>query len=676
MENKKLSTEQKVVRSIILVMLISCVWYFFPRHEAFHYDFELGKPWRYGRLSAPYDFAVYKSDSVVAQIEDSLRRQVTPRFVVDTAMLSQRLDDLDRIGASLPHHAYDRLHNQLHGLYNRGILQGDALDELRQSRHHDVIVRVGNDAEARPVDSLLSEKQAFEVLLLDTTYAYLHSRINLRAFVEPNLSPDTLMMQREYARIRQNVSSASGLVLAESRIVDRGEIITPQLYDILNSYRREEERRQSYSADKTLSTLGIILLAFLLLGSVLAYLQIFRPWINHSQKSTVLAIGGITLMMILTSLAASVSQPLAYMVPIGLLTIVLSTFLGSRTAFFCHVVMVLLCAGIASQPFEYIMVQIFVGMSIIFTLKDGLTERSQLMRVSLISMLVYFVGYIVVMLVRDGSLTNTTWFMFLLLAVNSILLLLSYLAIYALEKAFGFMSGVTLVELCNLGNKLLLKLSQEAPGTFQHSLQLGNITADAAKEIGANAQLVRTGALYHDIGKLWNPLYYTENQSGANPHDELTTENSVAIIKRHVSEGIKLAEKEGLPDDIVNFIRTHHGRTVIKYFYNTWCNAHPGEEPDAELFTYEGPDPETTEQALLMMGDGVEAASKSLQSYDEESISRLVNNIIDGLVSSGRLNNANISLRDIQRVKASFVRSLLAIYHARIAYPELNKSKQ
>lgn len=673
MENKKLSTEQKVIRGIIMIVLIACVWYFFPRQEAFHYEYELGKPWRYGRLSAPYDFAVYKSDSVVAQLEDSLRRQVTPRFTEDTSMLTQHLNDLEKISISIPDKAYERLHNQLTELYGRGIVKGTTLDTLRQMRFHDVIVRIGNDAQACPVDSLLSEKQAFEALLLDTTYAYLHSRINLRAFVEANLSIDTTMMRREYTRVRQEVSSASGLVLAESRIIDRGEIITPQLYDILNSYRKEEERRQSFSADKTLSTIGIILLAFLLLHSVLLYLELFRPWINNSQKATVLAVGGITLMMILTSLASEFSAPATYLVPIGLLTIVLCTFLGSRTAFFCHVVMTLLCAGVAAQHFEYVVVQIFVGMVIIFTLKDGLTERSQLMRVSVLSMITYFIGYIVVILVRDGSLTNTSWFMFLMLSINSILLLLSYLAIYALEKTFGFMSGVTLVELCNLGNKLLLKLSQEAPGTFQHSLQLGNITADAAKEIGANAQLVRTGALYHDIGKLWNPAYYTENQSGVNPHEKLTVEKSVQIIKSHVTEGIKLAEKAGLPDEITDFIRTHHGKTMIKYFYNTWCNAHPGEEPDTALFTYEGPDPATTEQALLMMGDGVEAASKSLQSYNEENITKLVNNIIDGLVSSGRLNNANISLRDIQKVKASFVRSLLAIYHTRIAYPELKK---
>ena len=235
------------------------------------------------------------------------------------------------------------------------------------------------------------------------------------------------------------------------------------------------------------------------------------------------------------------------------------------------------------------------------------------------------------------------------------------------------MSGVTLVELCNLNVGLLDRLSKEAPGTFEHSLHVSNLSANAAKAIKANAQLVRTGALYHDIGKLWNPIYYTENQKGVNPHDKFTIEQSVEIIKRHVTEGLAMAKKAKLPVEIQEFIECHHGRSVIKYFYNTWCNQHPDEEPDEELFTYQGEDPKTKEQAILMMGDSVEAASKSLKEPTEESISNLVNKIIDNIVSSGRLNNSKITLREIKIVKLSFIKDLMGIYHTRIAYPELKK---
>lgn len=256
---------------------------------------------------------------------------------------------------------------------------------------------------------------------------------------------------------------------------------------------------------------------------------------------------------------------------------------------------------------------------------------------------------------------------------NALLLLMSYIIIYVLEKIFHFVSGVTLVELCNLNKGLLDRLSREAPGTFEHSLHVSNIAANAAKAIKAQAQLVRTGALYHDIGKLWNPVYYTENQMGANPHDSLSIEESVTIIKKHVSEGLALAEKAKLPPEIMAFITTHHGHGLIKYFYNTWCNQHPNDEPDVEFFSYSGEDPKTREQAILMLADGVEAASKSLKETTEETITDIVTKIISGIVASGRLNNSKITLQEINIVKQSFIKDLMGIYHSRIAYPELYK---
>jgi putative nucleotidyltransferase with HDIG domain len=296
------------------------------------------------------------------------------------------------------------------------------------------------------------------------------------------------------------------------------------------------------------------------------------------------------------------------------------------------------------------------------------------MRVAIFALLTYSLVYAAFTLVSEGTFSNLSWFTYVLFLINSLLLLLTYLIIFGLEKLFGFMSGVTLVELCNLNKGLLLRLSEECQGTFQHSMQVSNLTAYAAKRIGANAQLVRTGALYHDIGKLWNPSYYTENQHGVNPHDALTTEQSVEYIRRHVTEGVRLAEKAKLPREIVEFIVTHHGCGVMKYFYNTWCNAHPNEVPDVRDFSYPGPDPTTREQALLMMGDAVEAASKSMKDYSEESLAKLVNTIIDGMVSDGRLRLTKLSFRDVEEVKRAFVEYLQSVYHTRIAYPELKRS--
>ena len=672
-DKKKLTRQEIVVRTLFMIALVALVSWFVPRNEVFRYEYEVGKPWRYGRLSAPYDFAVYRSDSTVRHMEDSLRQRLTPRFVLDPAVGAQRLADAATIGGSIPAIAYGRLTSQLTDFYDRGIMATTDLEAVRRSGQTQVMVRSDNESLAVSADSLLSDKMAFERLLTDTAFSALHSRINLRSFVQPNLSADTTAMNREYAILRQELSAASGIVLAESRIIDRGEIVTPALFDVLNSYRREQEKRQSLTGNYTLMAVGTVILVLLILGGVLLFLRIYRPWIHLRQSETLMAIGLVSFMVILTSLASRISTAGVWLVPIGLVTVALSTFQDSRTAFFCHVVMVILCALIAPQPFEYIIIQTLVGMAIIFVLNDGLTERSQLMHVCVLALFTYVVTYLAFTLGQQGSLENISWLTLSMMLINSLLLLMSYLVVYALEKMFGFMSGVTLVELCNLSNKVLTRLSQQAPGTFQHSLQVGNLTAAAAKEIGANAQLVRTGALYHDIGKLWNPVYYTENQQGANPHDGLTTEESVAIIKRHVSEGVRMAQKAQLPDEIVQFIQTHHGRSLIRYFYTTWCNAHPDETPDTELFTYAGPDPETREQALLMMGDSVEAASKSLKEYNEESLTRLVTGIVDGMVAAGRFNNADITLQDIQKVKQSFVRTLLTINHSRIAYPELKK---
>lgn len=673
MEKKKLNNKQIISRSIFMIVAIALVSYFFPRNDAFQYEFEIGKPWRYGRLSAPYDFAIYRSDEVIQRMEDSLHREIAIHFVVNEDIEKKQLTTVTTLRNKLPSEAYYNLQARLQTLYHQGILSRDDKDILSASFKDEAVIRQGNRSRIVNAASLLSEKEAYTQIISDTTYGSLFADIRLQTLLQPNLTIDSAGMNREYIRLRQGVSATSGMILAESRIIDRGEIVTPQIYDILNSYQKEQSKRRDYTGNDTLMEIGRIALIALLLSSILLFLKLYRPWIYRRETDTLVAISMVIIMVILTSLAADVLVNGAYLIPIGVVTIVLSTFYGSRTAFYCHIVMSLLCSFMAPSHFEYIIIQIIAGMIIVFSLKDGLTERSQLMRVCLFTAIGYCILYVLFTLANEGSLVSLPWFTLALLLTNALLLLMSYLIIYALEKMFGFMSGVTLVELCNLGKGLLLRLSQEAPGTFQHALQVANLTADAAKSIGANAQLVRTGALYHDIGKLWNPLYYTENQLNDNLHSKLTTEESVEVIKRHVEEGLRLAQKEKLPREIVDFITTHHGKGKIKFFYNTWRNEHPDEIPDEVLFTYNGPDPVTREQAILMMGDAVEAASKSLKDYSEKSIRQLVNSIIDGLVADGRFNNAKITLQDIQQVKMSFVHGLESIYHGRITYPTLKK---
>ncbi|MBQ7238709.1 MAG: HDIG domain-containing protein [Bacteroidales bacterium] len=670
---RKLSIQQLVIRGIFIVAAIALIDYVFPHHDAFRYEYELGKPWRYGRLIADYDFPVYYQDSVIRQMEDSLRHQVPPIYYRDSALEEGIFMNLTSLQPVLGDGAYHHLHRRLQRYYTQGILANPDKNILLEGRFAIGRIELGNHQLLDvPANWLLSEKQVYDALMADSLYAQVFRHVGtLQDYVHANLLTDTLAMNREYNELRKTISSSYRVVEAETRIIDQGQIVDAATLDVLDSYKRIQQEHLSESKSTMMMHVGQVLLISIILGSLLGFLFLFRKWHHEKQAYTLVAVGMVTLMVVLTALASHVIVGGAYLVPIGVTTIVLATFHGSRTAYWCHMVMALLCSFIAPSHFEYLVVQSVVGIMIVFWMNEGMNDRAQLLRVCLVVLITYPVVYCAYTLANEGTLANVPWATLAMMVCNALLLMMSYLIIYALEKLFGFMSGVTLVELCNLGQGLLLRLSKEAPGTFQHSLQVANLTASAAEAIGASSQLVRTGALYHDIGKLWNPLYFTENQMGGNPHDKLTVEQSVEIIKKHVTEGLRLAEKANLPMAIRRFITTHHGRGMIKYFYVTWCNDHPGEEPDKELFTYVGPDPETREEALLMMGDGIEAASKSLKEYNVAAFRKLVNGIVDGLVTSGRLNNARITLSEIQIAKESFILGLESIYHSRIAYPEL-----
>ncbi|MBQ0057039.1 MAG: HDIG domain-containing protein [Bacteroidales bacterium] len=675
MKNNKLSIQQLVIRVLFIVCAIALIDYVFPHNDSFRYEYELGKPWRYGRLIADYDFPVYHSDSVITRMEDSLQHLVSPIYLQDSEVETRVMLSLNKEHMVLGQDAYHHLEKALHEFYVAGILSAPDKRNLAESDYTEGRIRNGvNTQIVREASAFDGEKQVYDHLMSDTTYSSAYRHVSrLQDYIVPNLKLDSAAMAREYAERRKEISTTYRVIVAETRIIDQGQVIDMPTFDVLNSYKRAQQQRMAESNDGLLMHVGQILLISIILCSMLGFLFLFRKWHHERQSYTLVAVGMVSLMVLLTALSSRIVVGGAYLVPIGVTTIVLATFHGSRTAYWCHMVMALLCSFIAPSHFEYLVVQSVVGIMIIFCLNDGMNDRAQLLRVCLVAMIVYPLIYCSYTLANEGTLVNVPILTIIMMEISALLLMMSYLIIYALENLFGFMSGVTLVELCNLGQGLLLRLSKEAPGTFHHSLQVANLTAAAAEAIGAKSQLVRTGALYHDIGKLWNPLYFTENQMGGNPHDKLTTEESVEIIKRHVTEGLKMAEKANLPEDIRRFIASHHGRGFIKYFYVTWCNAHPGEEADKELFTYVGPDPETREEALLMMGDGIEAASKSLKDYSEESIRKLVNTIVDGLVADGRLNNARITLHEIQVVKESFIHGLESIYHSRIAYPELNK---
>jgi putative nucleotidyltransferase with HDIG domain len=356
-----------------------------------------------------------------------------------------------------------------------------------------------------------------------------------------------------------------------------------------------------------------------------------------------------------------------------MLPIIIRVFLDSRTAFHTHIITLCICSTYLSYPYEFLLLQAAAGIVAIYSLRE-LSQRSQLFRTAFFVAVTYCAIYFAYELTTESNLTKLNGTMYIYFAINSILLLFTYPLLFLFEKIFGFTSNVTLVELSNINNPLLRRLSETVPGTFQHSMQVANLAAEAANRIGAKSQLVRTGAFYHDIGKMENPIYFTENQSGGiNPHKDLAYEESARIIISHVTDGLKIAEKYDLPKVIKDFIVTHHGKGKVKYFYISWKNAHPGEEPDEAAFTYPGPNPFTRETAILMMADAVEASSRSLPEYTAKSISTLVDKIIDTQMGEGFFRECPITFKDIATVKAVFKEKLMTIYHTRISYPELKK---
>ena len=655
-----------------MVIAIVLVSWFFPHNESFRYEYEIGSPWRYGRLTASYDFDIYRSDSVISQMQDSLLRQIVPQYTINPRITDTVMMQLRSVQSATSFESMRHLRQLIGQIYSQGVVSSEEYERLTRLGTRKVCLVTADSSRLVPLTDLISERKAYQQLSADSLYADVYRHMGLQRILRGNADPDTTAMRLEYARMRQQVSSTSGVVLAETRIIDQGEIVTPRIYDILESYRREQQHRLSLSSDLTAMTLARIALVAIILCSILLFMLLYRPWLYMKQVEVFIAVAAIVVMFILTALADRMAVGAVYLVPIGIVTILLSTFHGSRTAYYCHIVMVLLCSFIAPSHYEYLIIQSIVGMIIVFSLKDGLKERAQLLHVSLFSALGYTGIYALYTLATEGSLQNISWPIVCMMLGNAILLLLSYLIIYIMENVFGLMSDVTLSELCNLSRGTLLQLSQQATGTFMHSFQVANIAASAAEAVHANAQLVRTGAYYHDIGKLWNPAMYTENQEGCNPHDQLTIEESVQVIKRHVTEGIRIAEREKLPHDIIDFIRTHHGQSRVKFFFVKWCNAHPDEDPDMRLFSYPGPDPETKEQAILMMADSVEAATRSLKEFTEENISQRVKSVIHDIVVSGRLDHAKISLYEVSQCTESFIHDLKASYHARISYPELN----
>jgi len=664
-----------LIRSALVIITVAIVVWAMPHDTTHSFSVEQGKPWRYAELTAPFDFPVLKPDATIRHERDSVLRSFEPYYNYDenteTRMVRKFTTDYADGIPDLPTDYISVITNRLHSLYQQGIMPADQYETLR----HDTasMIRVVNHKQASSVSimEIYSAKTAYEQLFADeklTPYRSLLQRLNLNNYITPNLSYDHTRSESSRNELISNIPLASGLVQKGERIVDHGEIVTQQTYHVIQSYLKENDRRNQDRTQNQISLLGQILYVTILMICFTLYLTLYRKDYFDKPRSLTMLYVLIVLFALLTALLVRNTFVHVYILPYAMAPIFIRVFMDSRTAFMAHVTMILVCAIMLQHPFQFVVVQTVAGLVAINSLRE-LSQRSQLFRSAVIITLAAMAVNLAFDWTRTTELTMIDYSTYNYLLVNGVALLFAYPLLYLVEKVFGFTSDITLIELSNTNSPLLRRMSEVAPGTFNHSIQVANLAGEIANKIGADAQLVRTGALYHDIGKLANPIYYTENQSGIDPHEMLTDIESAQYIISHVTEGLKMADKYNLPKVIRDFIATHHGQGKAKFFFIRYKNEHPDQPVDELLFTYPGPNPFTREQACLMMADGVEAASRSLSDYTEASIRSLVERIVDTQVADGFFRECPITFRDIQYAKTVLIEKLKTIYHTRISYP-------
>lgn len=682
----KINTRNIAANLGFVAAAIAVILLLLPHDDRQSYNYELNQPWRYQLLTADFDMPILRDSTSARLLRDSIDRAFVPVVRRDPNTAASSVKLLRK--ALAPHMSaaqIDLVAGFVTQAYARGIVDPPVYDKIHgPNSEHVLRIARQEDGEntVNTIDAraMLSTAGAFR--LVDSLYrtARPSDRIDgecariLGAALTPDILTDSLNDTRFREQEYLGVNGALGVIKKGQRIVDRGEIITPQIFTNLNTYIDLAAQRHTSDAADSYFLIGQGLYVLLCLAALYFYLYICRPKFLASTKNMAFLISFITVFEAFAILMFEYVGNGIYFVPFAVIPVVLLVFFDSRTAIFSLLVAVMIGALVAVFPFQFIFMELSAGLTAAFSIAN-LERRSQLLRTALFSFLAYTVAYTVCLLVTDGRLTGYDWHIVGALAINSVILSFAYFIILIVEKTYGFTSTVTLVELSDINNPLLRRLAEEAPGTFQHSMQVSTLAAEAARAVGANTQLVRTGALYHDIGKLDGPVFFTENQHGVNPHTGLNPETSAHKIISHVTSGLELANREKLPELLKHFITEHHGRSVTRYFYNTAVNANPEGEAgvDRSQFTYPGPNPQSRETAILMMADSVEAASRSLTDYSPEKIDAIVDKIIDTQQKEGLFNESPLSFHDVEVIKRTFKKRLSTIYHTRVAYPDMKK---
>ncbi|MDC1106310.1 HDIG domain-containing protein [Prolixibacteraceae bacterium] len=683
MENKPHSFWHKIYILLICLSTISLLFLAFPREKNFRFEYQEGKPWRHETLYAPFSFAISKTKQELAHEELVAMKQYRPYFtlndsVSDKNMAYLREDIRGLIGFNSIEESW--FVSVLDSVYKQGILEQVVVNDGLLDSIINVSVLRSRVVRTESVVNLYSLKDAFRhVSQLWKQYdpsgkraSLLVSSLNPSKYIETNLLFEKEMSEKARAEMLSSISHTRGMVQEGERIIAQGDLVTPQVFTILESMQVSMKDIGGLNVNNLLVSLGMLLFVSILVALLILYIFDFYPELSENIKLVLYLFVLVVIAVVSARLISQVPDLNIYLFPVSIFAILAYSFLGRRIAIFTNTILVVMIGYFAPNGYEYLFLQFIAGTAAVMSLRT-LKKRGHWVLTSLVVFVTFLVGYIAISLIQDGNISAVNWSMIKWFFLHALLVNLAQPLAYVSEKAFGFMSDFTLMELSNTNQQSLLrKMSTEAPGTFQHSIQVKNLSERAAMEIDADANLAGAGALYHDIGKMLHPTFYTENQvGGVNPHDGLSPEDSAKIIIGHVTGGLELAKKHKLPKQIADFITSHHGTGVTGYFYvMSKNNAEEGVEIDKSKFSYPGPNPVTKEQAVVMFSDAIEAASRSLKDKSEENLKQLIHQIVDSKIEMGQLDHAPITFAQITALKRCYLDQLVNVYHSRIAYPK------
>jgi putative nucleotidyltransferase with HDIG domain len=669
---------------VILVLATTAVivWAL-PRKPGKEYVYDIGKPWTYDMLISDIEFPVLKSEEMLRN--DSIRNRKTYQYAyqkekkIGDDAIAEFISQAEQDSTGVLKKYQSSIVRILHSIYDRGILSEEERSKVMENYSDSIKVYVDDEGICECVKDLPRVSDVYGRLFLDDELSQHREELekfNLNNYVKPNLVDAKKINDILLKESMSEIAPSEGMVSVNERIVDKGEIITDKTYQKIKSYeqKKNETKKRSDQVSMRNVLIGqiIYVLVFVLLFTI--YLMIYRYDFFKKPRKLLMLYLMITLFNLIVSLMVRRMLLSVYIIPFAIVPMITRVFLDSRTAFMTHAATIFIASVALEGQYEFVIIEMAAGLAAIYTLGD-MSRRAHLFNAAITGTICAFIIYYAIGVIQTRQLGILDDSRFFHLAVSGVLLLLAYPLMYLIEKFFGFLSKITFYELSDSNQPLLRMLSEKAPGTFAHSTTVGNLAAEIARRVGADQLLVRTGALYHDIGKMDNPAFFIENQAGFSPHSRLTEKESAKVIVGHVISGQRLAEKYNLPDVIKGFILTHHGKGMATYFYVKYKNAHPNEEVDPGIFSYPGPNPETKEQAILMMADSVEAASKSLDEYTDETISKMVNELIDKQVKEGFFRECPITFHDIAVAKQVLIDRLKSIYHTRIKYPEEKKTE-